>query len=104
MGMSAELTVFRDTTPENLSAGVWTERGDRVSARDLFDLSLVIEREPQALRSVAKHLIRHSSDFLEQLQSRSGILRLQFEAIDVLSYKPTYEEAAHRASEFLSDL
>lgn len=92
-----------ETAAEIVAKKLW-HRGDRVSARDLFDLSLVIEREPQALMSVAKHLVRHRADFLGQLQSRSGILKLQFEAIDVLTYKPTYEEAAHRAAEFLSGL
>lgn len=73
-----------ETAAEIVAKKLW-HRGDRVSARDLFDLSLVIEREPQALMSVAKYLIRHRSVFLEQLQSRAGILRLQFDAIDVLT-------------------
>ncbi len=92
-----------ETAAEIVAKKLW-HRGDRVSARDIFDLSLVIEREPEALKSVSKHLVRHRTDFLAQIQSRSGILKLQFEAIDALAYRPTYEEAAKRAAEFLGGL
>lgn len=88
---------------EIVAKKLW-HRGDRVSARDLFDLSLVIEREPEALVAVSSYLIRHRSEFLEQLQSRSEILTLQFDAIDVLAYRPSYKEAAKRAAEFLRSL
>jgi predicted nucleotidyltransferase component of viral defense system len=92
-----------ETAAEIVAKKLW-HRGDRVTARDLFDLSLVIEREPQHLRAVSKHLLRHRTEFLEQLQSRAGILKLQFDAIDMLSYRPTYEEAAKRAMDFLQVL
>ena len=38
-----------ETAAEIVAKKVW-HRGDQVSARDLFDLSLVIEREPESLR------------------------------------------------------
>jgi predicted nucleotidyltransferase component of viral defense system len=96
-------TVRVETAAEIVAKKLW-HRGDRVSARDLFDLSLVIEREPKALVAASKYLIRHRAEFLEQIQSRSRILKLQFEAIDALAYKPTYEKAAKRAAEFLRGL
>jgi predicted nucleotidyltransferase component of viral defense system len=40
-------------------------RGDRVTARDLFDLALVIEREPQQLARAAPSLRRHRQAFLD---------------------------------------
>ena len=42
-----------ETAAEIVAKKLW-HRGDRATARDLFDLSLVIEREPDALR-VAAH-------------------------------------------------
>ena len=42
-----------ETSAEIVAKKLW-HRGDRATARDLFDLSLVIEREPDALR-VAAH-------------------------------------------------
>jgi predicted nucleotidyltransferase component of viral defense system len=92
-----------ETAAEIVAKKLW-HRGDRVTARDVFDLSLVIEREPQALLAVSRHLVRHKTEFLQQLHSRAGILKLQFDAIDALTYRPTYEEAANRASEFLRHL
>jgi predicted nucleotidyltransferase component of viral defense system len=92
-----------ETSAEIVAKKLW-HRGDRATARDLFDLSLVIEREPQALASASKHLIRNRKEFLEQIQSRATILKLQFEAIDVLSYSPSYSDAVIRAAEFLSAL
>ena len=92
-----------ETAAEIVAKKLW-HRGDRVSARYLFDLSLVIEREPQALISASKHLVRHRGDFLGQLQSRSAILKVQFDAIDVLTYRPSYEEAAKRVTEVLRGL
>jgi predicted nucleotidyltransferase component of viral defense system len=92
-----------ETSAEIVAKKMW-HRGDRVSARDIFDLSLVIEREPDALIAVSQHLVRHKTEFLAQLQSRSAILKLQFEAIDRLNYQPSYEEASHRVADFLRAL
>lgn len=89
-----------ETSAEIVAKKMW-HRGDRVSARDIFDLSLVIEREPDALIAVSQHLVRHKTEFLAQLQSRSAILKLQFDAIDRLNYQPSYEEASHRVADFL---
>lgn len=92
-----------ETAAEIVAKKLW-HRADRVSARDVFDLSLVIEREPQALMAVSRHLVRHKTEFLQQLHSRAGILKLQFDAIDTLTYRPTFDEAANRAREFLRHL
>lgn len=89
-----------ETAAEIVAKKLW-HRGDRVSARDLFDLSLVIEREPEALVAVSRHLIRHRPEFLSQLEGRAEVLKLQFQAIDALTYRPSYEDAAKRAAEFL---
>lgn len=43
-------------------------RGDRATARDLFDFALVIEREPQQLLAATPFLLRHR----EALCLRSG--------------------------------
>nr|WP_295783275.1 nucleotidyl transferase AbiEii/AbiGii toxin family protein [Rhodoferax sp.] len=79
-------------------------RGDRATARDLFDLSLVIEREPDALRQATPFLSRHAKEFLAQLESRRRVLQAQFEAIDTLDYRPTFDDAFARAVEFLNSL
>ncbi len=92
-----------ETAAEIVAKKLW-HRGDTVSARDLFDLSLVIEREPDSLRSAAQFLVRHRAAFIDQLVGRSAVLRAQFGAIDVLKYRPSFDEAAARATCFLESL
>jgi hypothetical protein len=92
-----------ETAAEIVAKKLW-HRGDRATARDLFDLSLVIEREPLALRQAARYLTRHAKPFIEQLHARRVILKAQFEAIEALDYQPQYDEALERAEVFLHEL
>ena len=92
-----------ETAAEIVAKKLW-HRGDRATARDLFDLSLVIEREPEALIKAAKFLQKNADPFISQIASRAAVLKIQFAEIDVLNYKPDYDEAANRATAFLSKL
>ena len=92
-----------ETAAEIVAKKLW-HRGDRATARDLFDLSLVIEREPDALQVAAPFLSRHAKEFVAQLASRRKVLQAQFAAIDTLDYRPTFDEAFARAAEFLYSL
>lgn len=56
-------------------------RGDRATARDLFDLAIVIEREPQQLLLAKPFLLRHRQTFLDQIRQPYASLRLSFEAL-----------------------
>jgi hypothetical protein len=96
-------TVKVETAAEIVAKKLW-HRGDRATARDLFDLSLVIEREPDALQTAAPYLVRHRDAFLAQIRQRRAVLGAQFEAIDALGYRPAYDEAADRVSQFLIKL
>ncbi len=92
-----------ETAAEIIAKKLW-HRGDQVSARDLFDLSLVIEREPHALLAAAEFLIRHREAFVNQLATRGSILKAQFDAIDTLKYRPDFDQAALRSTTFLESL
>lgn len=92
-----------ETAAEVIAKKLW-HRGDTVTARDLFDLSLVIERNPEPLKKASEYLIRHRTEFIEQLSVRAAVLRAQFNAIDVLKYRPTFEDAARRSVDFLEAL
>ena len=96
-------TVRVETAAEIVAKKLW-HRGDRATARDLFDLSLVIEREPHALRQAARFLTRHRAIFIEQLHVRRSVLKAQFDAIDFLDYQPSYEDSLARAEKFLNSL
>ncbi|WP_333473613.1 nucleotidyl transferase AbiEii/AbiGii toxin family protein [Limnohabitans radicicola] len=92
-----------ETSAEIVAKKLW-HRGDRATARDLFDLALVIEREPDSLITAAPYLTRHREAFLSQLEQRRTVLSAQFEAIDTLNYQPRYDEAAQQVNEFLSKI
>ena len=92
-----------ETSAEIVAKKLW-HRGDRATARDLFDLALVIEREPLALATASSFLTRHREEFLQQVDQRRAVLKAQFEAIDTLDYQPTYEKAAESVAAFLLSL
>ncbi len=97
------IAVKVETAAEIIAKKLW-HRGDRATARDLFDLSLVIEKDPNALMNAAKFLNKNAEVFISQITSRAAVLKTQFNEIDTLNYKVSYEEAAKRAKEFLSSL
>ena len=92
-----------EKSAEIVAKKLW-HRGDVATARDLFDLSLVIEKEPESLHSAAVHLSRHRVKFLEQIETRKQILQVQFDAIDKLDYKPKFADASAIAKRFLENL
>lgn len=79
-------------------------RGNRVTARDLFDLALVIEKEPTELRRARPYLLRHRDAFLAQIRAPHPGLRAGFNAIATLDYQPAFEYCVAQADAFLSSL
>lgn len=79
-------------------------RGDRVTARDLFDLALVIEKEPAQLAQARPFLLRHRETFLARIRAPHPSLRAGFDAIAALDYKPSFERCVALADTFLSGL
>jgi len=63
--------------------------GDKVTLRDLVDLSLVIDRALDELNAVAAFLIRHPAEFHRSTVRTSTLLRARFGATDALTYRPT---------------
>lgn len=79
-------------------------RGDRATARDLFDIALVVEREPEALRVAAPFLTKHRDSFLGQVRQPHPSLRAAFDSIAVLDYRPSYEHCLAVVDDFLGQL
>ena len=82
-----------ETSAEIVAKKLW-HRDDRATARDLLDLALVIEREPEVLAKASVFLTLHRVEFLKQVEQRKVVLKAQFEAIETLAYQPSYEQAA----------
>lgn len=79
-------------------------RGDRVTARDLFDFALVIEREPQELLLATPFLLRHREAFLAQIRQPHAGLRAAFDAIATLHYTPGFDHCVDMVGGFLDEL
>lgn len=92
-----------ETGTEIVAKKLW-HRGDRATARDLFDLALVIEKEADALSQARQFLLKNADQFIEQLNTRREILTVQFNNIEILNYNPTYDEALGIATKFLNTL
>lgn len=95
--------VRAETAVEIIAKKMW-HRGATATGRDLFDLALVIEHERRALARAGRFLVRHRETFLAQLQSREAVLRAQFDAIDAMRYRPTYDRCVGRVARFLRGL
>ncbi|KWC28323.1 hypothetical protein WL48_26140 [Burkholderia ubonensis] len=89
-----------ETAAEIVAKEMW-HRGDRPTARDLFDLSLVIEREPDSLMAAGEFLIRHRETFLRILDEHRDFLLPRFNDIRTLGYTPSFDYCAGLATEFL---
>lgn len=92
-----------ETSAEIVAKKLW-HRGHTATARDLFDLALVIEKDSENLKTAAEYLKKNSQTFLSQLESRQQILEAQFNAINALNYKPTFKESFESAKVFLNKL
>lgn len=79
-------------------------RGDRATARDLFDLALVVEREPEALNTAAPFLVRNRDRFLEQIAHPGAGFRASFDTIAATGYRPSLAHCVEVASVYLAAL
>lgn len=79
---------MRVETAAEVIAKKMYHRGDRATARDLFDLAMVVEREPDTLASAAPFLMRHRDRFLEQIRQPGTGFMATFEAIAATGYLP----------------
>ena len=94
----------RVETAAEVIAKKMVHRGDRATARDLFDLAMVVEREPDALAAAAPFLMRHRDRFLEQIGQPGAGFVATFEAIAATGQQPSLEHCVQVATAYLSAL
>ncbi len=83
--------VMVETSTEIVAKKIW-HRGDRFRARDIFDLSLVAEKEPGALKSIAPVLRGRKDVILSRIKTSDVNLRDDFANLEVLEYRRSYDE------------
>ena len=84
-------TVQVETSAEIVAKKVW-HRGPEFTARDIFDLAMVAEKEPAALQQI-KPVLRDRRDVvLERIARHEAALRESFAALEVLDYRRSFDE------------
>jgi predicted nucleotidyltransferase component of viral defense system len=83
--------VMVETSTEIVAKKVW-HRGDRFRARDIFDLAVVAEREPNALRSI-RPVLRDRREFvLAWIIANERALRDDFANLEILDFRRSFDE------------
>lgn len=90
-----------ETSAEIIAKKVWY-RGADLTARDLFDFALVVEREPWMLAEAMDFLLARRTVVLEQITDREEALREDFAALDALEFRPSFEECVKALRNALS--
>jgi hypothetical protein len=80
-----------ETSSEIIAKKVW-HRGAQFTARDIFDLALVIEKEPEALMPIRPILENRRDVVLKRITTQDPALREAFGALDVLEFRRSYDE------------
>ncbi|MBI3375265.1 MAG: nucleotidyl transferase AbiEii/AbiGii toxin family protein [Betaproteobacteria bacterium] len=82
----------RIETPAEIVAKMIWHRAASLAARDVFDLACVVEREPAALLRIPEILAARRMVLLQHLEQQEQLLREDFEALDVLDYRPEFDD------------
>jgi predicted nucleotidyltransferase component of viral defense system len=80
-----------ETSTEIIAKKVW-HRGKQFKARDMFDLALVAEKEPRALDEIRPILRDRRAMVLARIAEGDKHLREDFANLEVLDYRPGYDE------------
>lgn len=93
--------VMVETPVEIVAKKVW-HRGDRFRARDIFDLALIAEKEPEALKSIAPILRDRKEVIMTRINISDANLRDDFANLEVLEYRRSYDDCVKIVSKVLN--
>jgi len=80
-----------ETSTEIAAKKVW-HRGDQFTARDIFDLAMVMEMEPRALEQIKPVLRARRDAVLGRISTRERVLREDFAELQILEYQRSFDE------------
>ena len=90
-----------ETTTEIIAKKVW-HRGADFTARDIFDLAMVAELEPNALKEITPVLQSRKKVILDRIDKYGPDLRETFAALEVLEYRRSFDECVEIARRALA--
>ena len=80
-----------ETSTEIVAKKIW-HRGDQFTARDIFDIALVAEKEPGALLKIKPVLRGRRDVVLGRIAAHETILREEFAALEIIEYRRSFDE------------
>jgi predicted nucleotidyltransferase component of viral defense system len=89
-----------ETSTEIIAKKVW-HRGQHFTARDMFDLAVVAEKEPNALNQIRPVLRDRRDSVLSRMAQSDRQLRSDFAELEVLDYRPSYDDCARIVKQVL---
>lgn len=92
-----------ETCAEIIAKKMW-HRGHRAKARDLYDLCAVADTEPEAIHEAAPFLVKNGAAFLQQLHERADLVDAEFNAIDTLGFRRSFEDCLVQAESIIEPL
>jgi hypothetical protein len=90
-----------ETSTEIIAKKVW-HRGADFTARDIFDLAMVAEKEPMALVSIKPILQGRGDLILARIGKYGNDLRETFAALETIDYRRSFDECVEIAKKALS--
>ncbi|MGH9931437.1 MAG: nucleotidyl transferase AbiEii/AbiGii toxin family protein [Pyrinomonadaceae bacterium] len=93
--------ILVEKSAEIIAKKVWF-RGAEFTARDIFDLSMVIELEPASVAEIEPILRLRRDDILGRIERHHDHLRESFDALTVLEYQRSFEDCVQILREALS--
>lgn len=90
-----------ETSTEIVAKKVW-HRGQQFTARDIFDLAMVTEKEPNALRQIKPILRDRRQALLQRITAQEAALRETFAELQVLDYRRSFDECVDLVKKALS--
>jgi len=89
-----------ETSTEIIAKKIW-HRGVEFTARDIFDLAMVSEKEPAALAQIRPILQDRKQVVLDRIAQHHVALRETFAALEILDYQRSFDECVERITELL---
>jgi len=83
--------ILVEKSSEIVAKKIW-HRGAQFTARDIFDLAMVSEKEPDALQAIAPVIHDRRDVILSRIEKHSATLHESFQLLQVLDYRRTFEE------------